>query len=319
MKYKLLFTIIAIFIFGVLFYVPKVNEIVYICRETGRKEIEKVPGAFLLRWLYNNPFGKISVISIFKRKFVSEYYGRKMDEKSSALKIPEFVKEYDINMEESEKSIEEFQTFNEFFYRKLKKNARKISEKDIISPADGKIVAFSSIDENMSFFIKGEKFNLKEFLNDKKLAEEFNEGAMAIIRLAPVDYHRYHFPVSGKLEKIIDIKGDYFSVSPIAMKKSLEIFMKNKRSITLIEGEKYNRYLFAEIGATMVGTIVNTTKEKELVLKGEEKGYFKFGGSSVMIIFKKGIVNFDKDILENTKNGYETSVEMGEGIGSFYR
>lgn len=319
MKYKLLFTIIAIFIFGVLFYVPKVNEIVYICRETGRKEIEKVPGAFLLRWLYNNPFGKISVISIFKRKFVSEYYGRKMDEKSSALKIPEFVKEYDINMEESEKSIEEFQTFNEFFYRKLKKNARKISEKDIISPADGKIVAFSSIDENMSFFIKGEKFNLEEFLNDKKLVEEFNEGAMAIIRLAPVDYHRYHFPVSGKLEKIIDIKGDYFSVSPIAMKKSLEIFMKNKRSITLIEGEKYNRYLFAEIGATMVGTIVNTTKEKELVLKGEEKGYFKFGGSSVMMIFKKGIVNFDKDILENTKNGYETSVKMGEGIGSFYR
>ena len=151
------------------------------------------------------------------------------------------------------------------------------------------------------------------------MAEEFNEGAMAIIRLAPVDYHRYHFPVSGKLEKIIDIKGDYFSVSPIAMKKSLEIFMKNKRSITLIEGEKYNRYLFAEIGATMVGTIVNTTKEKELVLKGEEKGYFKFGGSSVMMIFKKGIVNFDKDILENTKNGYETSVKMGEGIGSFYR
>ncbi len=291
------------------------REIIYIDRKTGEQIKEKVPGEIYLKWLYNNPFAKIALHGAIKRKFVSDYYGKKMDSVDSKEKIQEFVKEYNINMEESVKRTDEFKSFNDFFYRKLKSESRIISEKEIVSPADGKIIAFNSIAESEEFFIKGRKFNLKEYLGDESLAKEFEGGAMAIIRLAPVDYHRFHFPIDGTAGENIKINGDYYSVSPIALKKSIEIFMENKREYCIVENEKLGKVVVSEIGATMVGSIIQTYGEKQNIKKGDEKGYFKFGGSSVMILFQKDMVIFDKDIIENTQKGYETYIKMGEGIG----
>ncbi len=310
---KIIFFVLVVII--AVFFVPKPADIIFIDRKTGKKIKEKVPGDTLLSWLYYNPFGKIALYGVVKRKIISEYYGKMMDSPNSKKLIAEFVKEYNINMDEFEKSIDEFNSFNEFFFRKLKNNIRIISEKEVVSPADGKIVAFNSIKESDTFFIKGKKFNLKEYLGDEKLAKEFENGSMAIIRLAPADYHRFHFPVTGKVRENIKINGDYFSVSPIALKKKIDIFMANKREYCIVESEKLGKVIVSEIGATMVGSIIQTYNEEEIVAKGEEKGYFKFGGSSVMILFQKDRVKFDEDLISNTKAGYETYVRMGEGIG----
>lgn len=307
---------VILLVVGIALFSPEKGEkIIYIKRETGEKAVEKVPGESCLRWLYNNPFGKLALSSVVKRKFVSEYYGKKMDSTKSKKMVAEFVKEYGINMEEFEKKAEEFNSFNEFFYRKLKIGVREIANKDVVSPADGKIIAFNSLSETDSFFVKGKKFNLKEYLNDETLANEFEGGAMAIIRLAPVDYHRFHFPVDGIAGKNIEINGDYFSVSPIALKKSIEIFMENKREYSIVENDKLGKVVVSEIGAAMVGSIIQTYNENQEIKKGDEKGYFKFGGSSVMILFQKNKIKFDEDLINNTKNGFETYIKMGEGIG----
>lgn len=312
-----LYLIIIVFIVIFLIIPVNIKKIVYIDRKTNQKIEEKVPGEIYLKWLYYNPFGKIFLNTLIKKKIISEIYGKQMDKSSSRKKIINFVNTYNINMEESIKKIEEFENFNDFFCRKLKKESRKISNKFIISPADGKIIAFNNLSEIESFFIKGEKFNIKKYLNDEEIYKEYENGAMAIIRLAPVDYHRFHFPVDGIAGNNKKIAGDYLSVSPIALKNKIDIFMKNKREYCIVENEKIGKMIMSEIGATMVGSIVQTYEENNNVKKGDEKGYFKFGGSSVMILFKENTVKFDKDIIENTKNGYETLVMMGEGIGDY--
>jgi phosphatidylserine decarboxylase len=308
--------LVVVILLVIAFVIPTGNnKIIYIERKTGEKIKEKVPGEIYLKWLYNNPFAKIALHGAIKRKFISDYYGKKMDSINSKEKIEEFVKEYNINMEESVKRIDEFESFNDFFYRKLKNGSRTISEKEIISPADGKIIAFNSTTEIQDFFIKGKKFNIETYLKNQTLAKEFEGGAMAIIRLAPVDYHRFHFPIEGIAGENIKINGDYFSVSPIALKSSIEIFMENKREYCIVESDNLGKVVVSEIGATMVGSIEQTYKENQKIQKGDEKGYFKFGGSSVMILFQKNKIKFDEDIIRNTKNGYETYIKMGDGIG----
>ncbi|NLK61913.1 MAG: phosphatidylserine decarboxylase [Fusobacteria bacterium] len=314
---NLFLMIILILVLIIFIHLPKnIEKIIYIDRQTGDRIVEKVPGEFYLKWLYYNPFGKLCLNLIVKRKIISTIYGNKMDNKKSKLKILDFINKYDINVDESLKKIEDFNNFNEFFYRELKKNSRKISNSFFISPADGKIIVFENIDKIDNFFIKGEKFNLKEYLNDEILANEYSDGSIAIIRLAPTDYHRFHFPLDGRILKNNKIVGDYYSVSPLALGKKINYFFKNKREYTILNNDKIGNVIISEVGATMVGSIIQTFTENSFVEKGSEKGYFKFGGSTVILIFKKGQIKFDKDIIENTISGYETKILMGESIGN---
>ena len=309
----MLFVLVVI---AAVLFVPKPADIIFIDRKTGKKIKEKVPGDRLLSWLYYNPFGKIALHGAVKRKILSEHYGKMMDSPNSKKMIYEFIKEYNIEMDEFVKKPEEFSCFNEFFYRELKPGSRKIGDGDVVSPADGKIIAFNEINATGTFFIKGKKFDLKSYFGNEESAKQFEGGAMAIIRLAPVDYHRFHFPCSGKISESIKVDGDYYSVSPLALKKSIEIFMENKREYSIIENERVGKVAFSEIGATMVGSIVQTFKPYTEAVKGSEKGYFKFGGSSVMILFQKNKIKFDEDIVKNTKEGFETYIKMGENIAS---
>ena len=137
---------------------------------------------------------------------------------------------------------------------------------------------------------------------------------MLIIRLCPTDYHRYHFPVDGFVKNDIKIQGDYFSVSPYAVKQNIDIYFNNKRSYSEIDTENTGTVVMAEIGATMVGSIIQTFKENSPIKKGEEKGYFEFGGSTVILFFEKDKITIDEDILENSKKGLETQIFMGEKI-----
>lgn len=274
---------------------------------------EKVAGEKWLVWLYNNPVGEATLWALVKRKMVSSIYGRMMDRTSSAGKIHSFIQDFDIDM--SDVQEQEFKNFNDFFARKLKENARPVdtSFNSVISPADGKILAYADI-ENSDFIIKGFRFDVSSFLDNPVLAQKYRDGALIVIRLAPVDYHRFHFPVSGHLTSNIDIEGDYYSVNPFALRKKTEILCLNKREYTIISNPLFGDVIMAEVGATMVGSIVQTYNGSS-VIKGKEKGYFKFGGSTVVLLFEKNNISIDSDLLINTANGYETAVKMGERIG----
>jgi len=181
-----------------------------------------------------------------------------------------------------------------------------------VSPADGKIVAYANI-SNSDFIIKGYRFNVFSFLNGR-LAQNYLDGSLVIIRLAPPDYHRFHFPIDGSVTPITRIDGDYYSVNPLALRKMTEIFCLNKREYTVISNPLFGDVVMAEVGATMVGSIVQTYSGN-FVKKGEEKGYFKFGGSTLVLLFEKNKIHIDEDLLKNTLQGHETAIKMGERIG----
>ena len=296
----------------------EMKSIHYIDRKTGTIAKEIVPGEGWLKWLYYNPIGKLALHSVVKNKFLTAWYGRKMDKPVSKAKIPEFIDSLKIDMNEVIRPVGDFSTFNDFFIRQLKPEARPINNKPdvLISPADGKVMAFPEINRLDAFFAKGQEFSLEDFLQDTSLCRKYQEGTLFIIRLAPVDYHRFHFPADGKISPSKRIDGSYYSVSPYAVKKRMKIYWENTREYSVLSTADFGDVLMCEVGATMVGSIVQTFSPNTDVKKGQEKGWFEFGGSTVILLFEKDKVQADNDILENTKKGYETSIKMGEQLAT---
>lgn len=293
------------------------SKIKYIERKTGEIKIEKVPGEKYLKFLYYNPLGELPLNLIVKKKFLTEYYGRQMDKPESVKKIPSFIEAADINISEAKKKVEEFTSFNDFFYRELKDGARPIdfSQDILTSPADGKILVFEDLEKEKEFYIKGDRFTLEEFFADKELAEKYRDGIFMIVRLAPIDYHRFHFPTDGVISQSRLVDGVYYSVSTHAIKKNFRILCENKREYSILKTDRFGDIAMFEVGATMVGGIKQTYIPNTAVKKGDEKGYFYFGGSTCVLVFEKGKVHIDRDLVENSKKGIETKVYMGEKIG----
>ena len=289
------------------------DAINYVERSTKTVKKEMIVAKGVLNWLYYTPSGKLTLHMLLKRKFASTVVGHFMSSPLSVNQVNKFIEKYKIDLSQYY-SDNGYKCFNDFFYRKLRPGKRIIGDK-LVSPADGKVLAFQDISHITSFFIKGSEFKLHEFLKDKNLAEKYNDGSMYIVRLAPTDYHRFHFPVSGKVSETKSLKGRYFSVSPVAMKKSIRIFSQNRRVYSIIHSEQYGDVLMAEIGAALVGSIIQTHEPHTYIKKGDEKGYFAYGGSTVVLIFEKGRITIDPDLIENTKNHLETEVKMGENIG----
>lgn len=312
-KWTVILLLSAVLLIFAVYPLSPQKPIKYIERSTGQLKTENIYGEKWLVWLYYNPVGEATLWAIAKRKIVSSIYGNEMDKAASANKIKPFVKEYNVDLSIAEK--QNFTSFNDFFTRKMKPDARPIAEDsvDVASPADGKILAYENI-ANADFYIKGFRFNVSSFLNNDDLATKYKNGAMIVFRLAPPDYHRYHFPVSGvTTSSDTKIEGVYYSVSPLALRKNAEIFCLNKREYGIIKSPLFGEVAMVEIGATMVGSMIQTYTGTT-VRKGEEKGYFKFGGSSVVLLFEKDKIKIDADLLNNTTKGLETTIKMGERI-----
>ena len=291
-------------------------DIKFINRSDNRIEIERPPGEELLDFLYHNPFGEKVILPIAKQKFISKWYGKVMDSAISRNRIEPFIQSLNIDMAESQRKIGEFESFNDFFCRKLKPGVRPVGN-GLVSPGDGKLLAFENISAVNTFFVKGEKFTLKEFLQNDNLSEEYANSSMIILRLAPNDYHRYHFPYDGIPSQTEKIEGVYYSVSPISLnKKFTKVFSENKKEICKFKTTDEGEILIIPVGATMVGSLNSTFQPDSSVKSGEEMGYFAFGGSSVVLLLKPNTFELDKDLIENTKNKLETAVKMGEKIGA---
>jgi phosphatidylserine decarboxylase len=289
-------------------------DIYYIDRKTGEKKKEIVAGEAYIKWIYKTRSGSFLLESVFKRKLFSLLYGYLQDLSLSKKKISSFIKDLDIDMSESEEEPEQYKTFNAFFARRLKKDARPVSSlrEHLISPADGRLLAYEKIDIEQMIQVKGQEYSLEELFQNRKLAREYQQGVCIVIRLCPCDYHRFHFPDSGIPGKVIKIKGHYYSVNPIALKQIKKVYCQNKREITLFHSEQFGKMTLIEVGATCVGSIVQTYEPEKPVKKGQEKGYFKFGGSTIIMFIKEGIIQVDEDLLQNSLEGLETKVNMGE-------
>jgi phosphatidylserine decarboxylase len=291
-------------------------DIRFIDRQTGEIKSESPPAEGLLKFLYGHPFGKTAILSIAKRKFISTWYGRIMDQPSSSKRIQDFIDQHQIDMTTAQKPVSDFTSFNDFFHRKLKPEARPIGH-GFVSPGDGRLLAFEEVSELHHFFIKGQKFTLPAFLKDHKLARQFEKASMIILRLAPNDYHRFHFPYDGVPGAPKKIKGYYYSVSPYAITANFtRVFCENKREYCILKTPDKGDMLIAPIGATMVGSIIETYTPGKTINKGDEMGYFAFGGSTVVVLVDRNKLTIDADLLANTKNNMETFVRMGESIGT---
>ncbi|MFM1850508.1 MAG: hypothetical protein RIS54_192 [Verrucomicrobiota bacterium] len=295
-----------------------VEPIRFFNRYTRALATEQIFGEKWLRFAYENPLGRASVWLLARRKWFSAYYGWKMNKRRSALKILSFIADYDLDVDEFVKRAFDYKNFNEFFYRALKPECRPIASdpRTAVLPADGRHLAFPDVDAADGFYVKGVKFTLAELLGDDALAAEFAGGAMLISRLCPVDYHRFHFPVAGQPAAARLVDGWLYSVSPIALRHNLHYLVQNKRMITLIDSPDFGRVAMLEVGATNVGTIHQTYVDDRAAAKGEEKGFFAFGGSCVITLFQKGRIRFAEDLVTQSAECVETYARMGDVLGT---
>ncbi|KAJ1657063.1 phosphatidylserine decarboxylase [Dispira simplex] len=382
-------------------------NIIVIDRQKGIQVEEKIPAYIRLgiRLLYKNIGSKSTAQQRRVRNLLrsmSVKQGIKYDDPASARQIPSFIKLHNLNMDEVLLPLDQFKSFNEFFYRQLKPGARVNPFPDnphvALSPADCRLMVFDTVDEATRVWIKGRHFNLTRLLgNCEALAREFEGGHLAIFRLAPQDYHRFHFPVDGtllasyeakdegpdgtcarvqqrlndnatgngttspttvagdtsdkesantvsagssspknggqkeiidssprgdKVEKVVTklefpylVPGNYYTVNPMAIRSGLDVYGENVRVINLIDSPQFGRVAFVSIGAMMVGSVVITSETGKTYRRMDEHGYFKFGGSTCVLLFQKDTIVFNDDLLTNSEVPIETLVKMGSTIG----
>lgn len=254
-------------------------------------------------------------------KSLSVKQGRKYDNPISARAIPAFIKFHQLDMNEVLEPIENFKTFNQFFYRKLKPGARLCEAPDeervLVSPADCRSTYFPTISKATEIWIKGRDFSISRLFGSAypQYVDNFINGSLAIFRLAPQDYHRFHVPVSGTLGKPMTIEGEYYTVNPMAIRSSLDVFGENVRVLVPIESDEFGLVMVVCVGAMMVGSTVITAKEGNHVRRIDELGYFQFGGSTLVVLFEPGRVKFDSDLVNNSTGALETLVRVGMSIG----
>lgn len=263
-----------------------------------------------LKALYSHVIGRC-VLKVLTLPFITSFGGAYMNSGFSRRKIKPFIQKNNIDM--SQYVIEDFKSYNDFFTRKIKEGKRPIAldKNALISPADSKLMCYS-VDEELILNIKDTRYKVEELLENKELAKQYKEGTCLIFRLTVDDYHRYNYIDNGYKEEDIYIPGRFHTVNPIA-NDYYPIYKQNSRSYSLLHTENFDDVIYMEVGAMMVGRIVNHPLAQ--YKKGEEKGYFEFGGSTIVLLLKKDIVTIDADIIENSAKNNETKVRLGEKIG----
>lgn len=294
----------------------------YIERTTGKHCQEQVYGGWFLNFLYGNSLlsrwiGTFVVYCLARLSFISAIYGYFQRCPLTARKVIPFIKRYKVDSSEFIEDPQSFKSFNDFFIRHLKPEARPIdpNSKSSIIPADGRYLFFQNIKEVDGFLVKGQKFDLATLLDNQELASKYAEGAMVIARLCPTDYHRFHFPCDAVPGETRRINGFLYSVNPIALKKNIHIFTENERTVTSLQTQQFGEIQFLEIGATFVGAIHQTYTPFKTVIKGTEKGYFSFGGSSLILLFPPNAIRFDADLLDASARQIEIRCLMGQSMG----
>lgn len=285
-------------------------------RRAGRAEQELVYGEGALRWMYETQPGRALGEGVLSRKWVSALYGAAQDTGWSARKVAPFIRQFGIPMEEYVE--QRYTSFNDFFIRRFRSGARAFpSAPDAMGAfAEARYFAMEGLDPAQRFPVKGIALSASELLGDASLGAPFERGPAFIARLCPVDYHRFHFPDSGRVLRETRRSGPLHSVNPLALQFKPDILVTNERHVSILQTEHFGRLAYVEVGATMVGKIVQTHSETAPFTRGAEKGYFLFGGSTVVVLGEAGAWTPDGDLLEQSRMGRETLVRLGERIAT---
>jgi phosphatidylserine decarboxylase len=286
-------------------------------RQTGITSPEAIYGERWLRLTYGTFPGKAAAYAAFGRAWFSILFGAWMNTRFSARKIPSFISRFSIKMEEFEVPVGGWKSFNEFFSRKLRPGTRPVDAErnSIVLPADGRHSAYPDGADLSGLVVKGRPFTLAELFGSEALARPFQGGALVVSRLCPTDYHRFHFPLSGIPANAVPIRGRYDSVSPVAIRAGARSLCENRRTITILHTQSCGDVALIEVGAACVGRIEQTFTPDTPVEKGDEKGLFLFGGSTVITVFGKGRAVLAEDLVNNTASGVETYAKMGGVMG----
>lgn len=266
----------------------------------------------LLKLLYETAAGRF-VLKILVSPAISKAGGVFLSLPLSKFIIKPFIRKNSIDMSRYENR--EYKSYNDFFTRKILKEKLSVDsdENVLVSPSDGKVSCYR-IDEGSVFKIKGGSYDVASLLRDKALGEKFRGGYAFVIRLTVDDYHRYCYCCDGIKSGNRRIKGVLHTVNPVAF-EHFEVFKENSREYCVIESEKFSEVVQLEVGATMVGKISNRKKSACRVFKGQEKGMFEFGGSTIVVLVKKDAVSAPELLLERTSQGAETVIKQGMKLG----
>ncbi len=293
------------------------EPICYFNRRTGRIETEDIYGESWLRWAYGTSSGRMALWAVGKRAWFSRLYSWRMNCEASRKLVLPFIEKYRIDKTEFVKRPEDFRSFNDFFIRSLKPETRPVDPDPYaaVFPADGRHLGIQDVSQAEGIFVKGQVLDLASLLGNSELARRYANGALVLSRLCPVDCHRFHFPAAGMPEEPRLLNGGLHSVNPVALRQNIRFLQQNKRMLTTLETERFGLVLILEVGATCVGSIVQTFASAGRVDKGVEKGCFEFGGSTCLTIFQKGRISLADDLLEHSADGREVYARMGERMG----
>jgi phosphatidylserine decarboxylase len=284
-------------------------------------EAEQIYGERALRWAYETGLGRLALGALLVRPWLSRWYGWRMSQASSAARIAPFIRDYELDRSEFLEDPASFSSFNAFFTRRLKPEARPVDPDpaSLVFPADGRHLLLEDLSREGVFYLKGHRLGLASLIGQIDGWEVFGDGSAVISRLCPVDYHRFHFPCGGEWETPRRLPGPLYSVNPIALSVNPGALWENRRWVSRVRPDSIPGagLLMVEIGATFVGSVTYTARSGRCVSKGEEKGFFSFGGSCVVTLFPRGSVRFAGDLVEQSRQGRELFARMGDRLGTF--
>lgn len=285
-------------------------------RRTRSIEEETLYERRVMEFFYGSSLGFAMSELLLKHRWATELFARRMRSPRSRPKIAAFIREHGVDLAELERPVESFRSFNEFFIRKLKPEARPIDREPghLISVADCRLAAWP-IERGAVVPVKARRFTIAELLGDEAMAARYLGGWCLIFRLAPVDYHRFCFVDDGEQGPVRVINGFYRSVHPLSLRRMKAVFTENQREACALKTRNFGEVIHIDVGATGVGRIVQRLPRGGAVRRGEEKGYFEFGGSTVILLLGPGAATIDEDIATHSARGIETIVRYGEKIG----
>ncbi|MCO5165359.1 MAG: phosphatidylserine decarboxylase [Planctomycetes bacterium] len=291
-------------------------EVVIRDRRSGASFPEKVFSEAELRYLYGPPAGRLLERVLVSAAPVSVLYGLLQRAPWSRRRVRGFVERLGIDASEAERPLDDYPTLDAFFTRRLRPGVRPVdpTPSHLVSPADGRVLVYPEVAPGAGLAVKGSRVALAHLVGDAALARRYAGGAAAVVRLAPADYHRFHFPLDGQATPWRGVGRRLHSVHPIALAAAAPS-LRNKRAISALVAPEWGAVLIVEVGAMLVGTIVQTYRPGP-VARGQEKGYFRFGGSTVVLLLEPGRVRWDDDLVASSRDGVETLVTMGSRIGA---
>ena len=285
-------------------------------RATGKLDDEKIYGEKWLRFLYENWLGRW-LGNIVSCHLFSKIFGYWEDSRWSARKINGFVQQFNIDLDDFEKGNEDYySSFNAFFIRRFAVGRRIFVSDRTRMPAfaEARYLGFKKINATQVFPVKGKFLSAEVVLEKSSCASRFTDGPVLIARLCPLDYHRFHFPDDGEIVEQYRCSGKLHSVSPVALRYKSDIFATNEREVSIIKTKNFGLLAYVEVGATCVGKIVQSHERGRNFMRGDEKGYFLFGGSTVIVFGEKGAWHPALDISMNSEKGIETLVQLGQEV-----